>query len=273
LLVRGIPPVGTYLLARSIGGRWVSEYKSAVSGCTTGTLVFTVTGCGVAQAGATVTVTGPGGFSASGTTDSAGQVTFSIVGYPAGAYPWTVSKSPRFVTQSGTKTVLCSAVNTQIVALGATTGYRCASCCGIPIKENLWLTTPFGTTIPFNFVTSQWQGSAVETLTCQKGTGFGCGVTSSEDCSFFYSMSGTGCSPIGNSGGLGIGRGGYDITTSPPTMICDANAGCSNAAVIVRASGTVTRTCSPFSVTCSAEFLYNPFTGVINGYGTMTVTE
>lgn len=271
LLVRGVPPVGTYLLARSIGGRWVSEYKSAVSGCTTGTLVFTITGCGVAQAGATVTVTGPGGFSASGTTDSAGQVTFSIVGYPAGAYPWTVSKSPRFVTQSGTKTVLCSAVNTQAVGLIASTGYRCASCCGIPIKENLWLTTPFGNTVPFNFVSTQWQATTIENIGCRKGAG--CATSSTEDCSFSYTMSGSGCSPSGNSGAVGVGSGGFDITSSPPVMVCDDRQTCTGTVVSINPSSSVTRTCSPFSVTYSARFTYVPFTGVSNTYGTVTVTE
>lgn len=271
LVVRGVPPVGTNLLARSIGGRWVSEYKSAVSGCTTGTLVFTVTGCGVNQSGATVTVTGPGGFSASGTTDSLGQVTFSIVGYPSGSYSWTVSKSPRFVTQSGTKSVLCSSVNTQLVILGASTGYRCATCCGIPIKENLWLTTPFGQTVAFNFVTSQWQATVVENIACRKGSG--CATSSTEACSFFYSMLGTGCSPSGNSAVVGVGSGGYDITTSPPTMVCDDRQTCTINPVVIGPSGSTTRTCSPFSVTYSARFTYNPFTGVDNTYGTVTVTE
>lgn len=32
LLVRGVPPAGTDLVARSIGGRWVSEYKAAGGG-------------------------------------------------------------------------------------------------------------------------------------------------------------------------------------------------------------------------------------------------
>lgn len=251
-------------------GKYNFQYLNCCSsGCATGSLVFTVTGCGVNQAGATVTVTGPGGFSASGTTNGSGQVTFSVVGYPAGTYSWTVTKGVRFQSQSGTKSVVCATTNTQIVSLSAATGYRCASCCGIPIKENLWLTTPFGTTIAFNFVATQWQGTAVESLSCRKDAG--CVTSSTEDCSFFYSMLGSGCSPVGVSGS-GTGSGGYDISTSPPTMICDAANTCSNRAVQVIVLGN-TITCEPFTTTGNARFVYNPSTGVTNDYGTISVTE
>lgn len=260
---------GDKVLARFVRSRYVSG-RGGSSGCSTGTLVFTVTGCGVNQAGATVTVTGPGGFSASGTTNGSGQVTFSVVGYPAGTYSWTVSKGVRFQSQSGTKSVVCATTNTQIVSLSAATGYRCASCCGVPIKENLWLTTPFGTTIAFNFVASQWQGTAVESISCRKDAG--CATSSTEDCSFFYSMLGSGCSPVGTSGSGGTGSGGYDITTSPPTMICDAANTCSNRAVQVIVLGN-TITCEPFTTTGTARFVYNPSTGVTNDYGTISVTE
>lgn len=261
----------TVFLRPGYPGEYLFQSSSVGStGCSTGTLVFTVTGCGVNQAGATVTVTGPGGFSASGTTNGSGQVTFSVVGYPAGTYSWTVSKGVRFQSQSGTKSVVCATTNTQIVSLSAATGYRCASCCGVPIKENLWLTTPFGTTIAFNFVASQWQGTAVESISCRKDAG--CATSSTEDCSFFYSMLGSGCSPVGTSGSGGTGSGGYDITTSPPTMICDAANTCTNRAVQVIVLGN-TITCEPFTTTGTARFVYNPSTGVTNDYGTISVTE
>lgn len=278
LVLGGVATAGTNLLAENVDGRWVAEVLAA-SGCSSGTLVFTVTGCsGAALSGATVSVTGPGGFSASGTTNGSGQVTFPIAGYPAGSYPWTVSYAPNFVSASGTKTVSCGVANAVSVSLSATSGYTCLSgCCGnIPIKNNLFLTTPFGTTVAFNFNAlggSVWEALVVENLPCRKGVG--CGTASTEACTFYWAM-GSGCTPLGFSvRGVRGGNGAFDITTSPPTMVCDSNLSCVNtdANIQPKVSTTPVRTCAPFSVTYSAELVYFPFTGVRANYGTVTVTE
>lgn len=257
-------------------GKYNFQYLNCCSsGCATGSLAFTVTGCsGAAVSGATVSVTGPGGFSASGTTNGSGQVTFSVVGYPAGSYSWTVSLAPRYNSASGTKTVTCGVTNSVSVSLSAASGYTCITgCCGSqPIKDNLFLTTPFGTTVAFDYNAlggSKWEAVVVENIACRKDAG--CATSSTEACSFYYSM-GTGCSPSGNSAAIGVGSGGYDISTSPPTMICDAANTCSNRAVSIVAIGNSV-TCSPFTTTATARFVYSPSTGVTNDYGTISVTE
>ena len=260
-------------------GKYNFQYLACCStGCSTGTLVFTVTGCsGAALSGATVSVTGPGGFSASGTTNGSGQVTFSVAGYPAGSYPWTVTYSPNFASSSGTKTVSCNVTNSVSVSLSPASGYTCLSgCCGnIPMKNNLFLTTPFGTTVAFDYNAlggGKWEAVVVENLSCRKGAG--CVTSSTEACTFYWSM-GTGCTPLGFSTGTVGGKGAYDITTSPPTMICDNDLGCTNkgATIQPQVSTTPTRTCAPFSVTYNAEFDYSPFDGTRANYGTVTVTE
>lgn len=266
----------TVFLRPGYPGEYLFQSTNAGStGCSTGTLVFTVTGCsGAALSGATVTVTGPGGFSASGTTNGSGQVTFSVVGYPAGTYSYTVSLSPRYASASGTKSVICGVTNSVSVSLSAASGYTCITgCCGSqPIKNNLFLTTPFGTTVAFNYNAlggSKWEAVVVENIACRKDAA--CATSSTESCSFYYSM-GTGCSPSGNSGAIGVGSGGYDISTSPPTMICDAANTCSNRAVSIVPIGNAV-TCNPFTATATARFVYSPSTGVTNDYNTMTVTE
>lgn len=273
---------GDKVLARFVRSRWVSG-RGGTSGCSSGTLVFTVTACSAALSGATVTVTGPGGFSASGTTDGSGQITFSVVGYPAGTYSWTVSKGARYVTQSGTKAVTCGILNGQSVTLSAATGYTCMGCCGIPIKNTLNVTTPFGGTgtLTLGYLStapSLWAGDVTESLPCRQDAG----------CGTLTNASVTNTWLVGGSSGFACGASGFSLgnawdLVAPSTIefVCDAAAPSQCPGGSPRtfnfqkqiSAPAASYTCDPFSFSMAMEAIFAPFTGVRVNIGTIYISE
>lgn len=93
--------------------------EDAAGNCTAGSLKVHVTCFGTIHPGATVTVTGPGGFSATGVTNSTGDVTFSIIGFPPGVYHVVVSEV-NFVDVGVDAVVTCNA-NVVNVPMGVAT--------------------------------------------------------------------------------------------------------------------------------------------------------
>lgn len=134
LVTRGVPALGTNLVARSIGGRWVAEIKAATASCG-GVLTVTVT-CVFGPfttpiAGATVTIT-QGATTLTGTTNSLGQAVFS----PGISGTWNVTATKtNYTTYTGT--VVFSCANTSKAATNApSTGIisgRISACGGISL--------------------------------------------------------------------------------------------------------------------------------------------
>lgn len=254
------------------GGFVFYAKRCCSAGCSVGSIAFTVTGCsGVAVSGATVSVTGPGGFSASGTTNGSGQVTFSIIGYPAGSYSWTVTYSPRYATASGTRIVSCNSTNATSVSLSAASGYTCMPCCDVPVKNTLNVTTPFGGTgtityggLGFPF----WAGTIAESLPCRQGAG--CTATTGTVSTNVWAVGGGAtCSASGFNT-----SDGYSIGGSPSVeWLCDSGGCTSGASFVFYQVGTASYTCEPFSFSATMYVRYNPNTGVNASIGTITISE
>jgi len=134
LVTRGVPTLGSNLVARSIGGRWVAEIKAASVSCG-GVLTVTVT-CIFGPfttpiSGATVTITqGPTTFTA--TTNSLGQAVFS----PGASGTWNVTATKtNYTTYTGTVVFSCingSKSATTAPSTGVISG-RISGCNGVSL--------------------------------------------------------------------------------------------------------------------------------------------
>lgn len=137
---------GSYTVSGSKSG-WIITPRTLTVTCpgTTNTslssrpvtypVVFSVTGCnGAALPGATVTAG-----SATGTTDSSGNVTLNL---PDGTINYTVTYPPRFQTATGSFTINCTFGLTVPVAMTPASGYVCCTFGGaysgpIPVARTL----------------------------------------------------------------------------------------------------------------------------------------
>ena len=110
--------------------------------CCAVTDTFTVTGCNglpLANAGVEVQPSGGGSPLASGTTDAAGQVPFTL---PAGAYDVVVSKT-RFNTHTFSATFNGGTHTLAMLAYIDSTTYACFNLCADPIKKTLTYSDPY----------------------------------------------------------------------------------------------------------------------------------
>jgi len=176
--------------------------KYGSSGCGTGTIPFNVKGCSSANIpGVLVTLTGPGGYSASGTTDASGNVTFSIVGYPAGTYSYSAALAP-YTTATGTKVATCSSNSTTNITLAVPSGYFCCGPCNVPLPTTINATSPFGTSMTMTRSGSGWVGTTTETVPVLGLAGACTQTTGSMSFSWFCS-----CSGFLSWSALAVGRG------------------------------------------------------------------
>lgn len=191
---------------RDAAGVWRFEYARAGTGCT-GTLSFTVKGCGgLALPGATVTAyDGPDNtypVLGTGTTDSAGHWTVAIT--VAKTYAYRVEAAPRFDPATGTVAATCT-TNAVVVTLSPATGYVCCPTLGgvQAIAKRLYMTTPYGlvtldwtTAIPGTVAATGWVGCLDSALPSTYGyapAGYSC-IASAVTCALRYHLH---CSGIG----------------------------------------------------------------------------
>ena len=147
LVLNGVPSVGDYLTAYSVGGRWVSEMKAPPG---SSPFAFTVKGCaGLAYAGLTVSVYDSTGATLldSGTTDGAGHVTLSFSPIPGTHVVTITGQSSRFDAYSQSLSLTGSALT---ITLTAASGYECVTAIGgclQPFADTLYASWNFSGTI------------------------------------------------------------------------------------------------------------------------------
>jgi hypothetical protein len=201
-----VPAGSGYTVSTTLGSQTASQNVTVTSGGTAtasldipvGSIKVTVTQ-GAALAGATVSVTGPNSFSASGTTDGSGVVTFSDVpagsGYTASttSYGQTVQGSAT-VTSGATSNVSLaipagsvqvtvtkggSAFSGQTVSLtgpssystsGTTNGSGVVTFSNVPAAAGYTVSTSFGASTPSQAVTVTSGGTATATLAISLGS-------------------------------------------------------------------------------------------------------
>lgn len=255
--------LGAGRLSQGIGAVTIGPSNSSTF---TGSITVTVLACdGTGINGASVSVTGPNSFTDSGTTDSAGQWTFSIP--EAGTYNATSTTTITGFQSSTGSVTAASGSNSIVIHQVAAINYQCSPCCTDPIPTSLQLSDNiFGTcSLNYNSATGTWRGAQLSTqltLTNLISNDTQCGSNTQGSTLLIYDLS---C--VSGSWYLSVSYDGCQILGSayyqyPLPESLPANTTTVSIGSVLLFDGPVTgSTCSPFdqsvTFTPANKLVYN----------------
>jgi hypothetical protein len=247
---------GDYTVVVAYGGNTLTQSSTSLFCGTTYTYYnacLVVTGCiGAPLAGASVTIAPGAGLSLSNTTVTTGADGKACWPYPSPGFDYSITRA-RFDPASGTVTG-CSNVQ-----LAATSGYRCTSCCNLPVCETINGTDIVvgGVTMTYVAGPNKWRG----TVTYPFPGYCGCPAASvpitytwpgNGGCNFVNVSMPTGGGP-GNLCTVGFSLCGTDVAhasgTTNTDMPISGSLGCDPLSGTFTATGCTCTTCSAFGNT------------------------
>jgi hypothetical protein len=158
------PGPGAKLRLRRVGGRWVGQnWSTPAAGA--GYIQFFVVGCAARLPGATVTIAGDNGYTASGTTDATGSITFGFLALQNYAVTYSET-SGRFLTTRFNVAAVSGHGSTDpqqfSVPMAVAPGYHCCSLqskWAYPLKDTLSISGPGGFSATLGYSGGSWSGT------------------------------------------------------------------------------------------------------------------